>query len=310
MKIASKTEGRTSRNDSANVLLNKNDTVRIRTWGYTAFALVAFTANSVLCRLALGANSIDAASFSAIRLVSGALVLLLVAAGRKNGTDEHKGTWISAFMLFLYAVAFSFAYVSLSAGTGALILFGSVQATMIITALWMGERPRMTEYLGLFVALAGLIYLVFPGLDAPSPLGAVLMSAAGASWGVYSLRGRGSTNPVTVTSDNFLKSTPFVLLVSLIFIKNIQINLTGAFLAFLSGALTSGIGYVAWYAALRELSATRAALVQLIVPVLAALGGVILLSEQLSVRLVLSTVLILGGVAKALSGRGQVVLRK
>lgn len=200
-------------------------------------------------------------------------------------------------------MAFAFAYVSLSAGTGALILFGSVLAPMIIAALGMGERPQVSEYLGLFVAIAGLMYLVFPGLEAPSLSGAVLMSAAGVSWRVYSLRGRGSVSPVHVTSDNFLRSIPFVLLVRLISIQTMHLTLKGAFLAFLSGSLTSGIGYVVWYAALRDLSATRAALVQLVVPVLAALGGVLLLSEQLSIRFVLSTVMILEGVAMALTGR-------
>jgi drug/metabolite transporter (DMT)-like permease len=213
-------------------------------------------------------------------------------------------------MLFFYAVTFSFAYISLSTGTGALILFGSVQATMIIAALCEGHSPRLSEYLGLFVALSGLIYLVFPGLKAPSPSGAVLMSFAGVSWGVYSLRGRRTINPVAVTSDNFLRTIPFVLFVSLIFIQNMHFTLKGAFLAFLSGALTSGMGYVVWYAALRDLSATHAALLQLLVPVLAALGGVVLLSEQLSIRLVLSAVMIIGGVALALTGRSQIVYPK
>jgi drug/metabolite transporter (DMT)-like permease len=195
------------------------DAVWFRTAVSTAFALIAFAANSVLCRLALGETAIDAASFTTIRLVSGALVLLvLVGATGKTNTADDSGNWTSAFMLFLYAVTFSFAYTSLNTGTGALILFGSVQATMIIFAVVRGERLRLWGWLGLFAGLAGLTYLVFPGLTAPSPSAAALMAVAGISWGIYSLRGRGSRSPVAVTTDNFLRSTPFVLLISLIFL--------------------------------------------------------------------------------------------
>jgi drug/metabolite transporter (DMT)-like permease len=277
---------------------------RIRTAVYTGFALAAFAANSVLCRLALGEVLIDAASFSTIRLVSGALVLVLLSsAARRKSAPEHRGNWISAIMLFVYAAAFSFAYISLNAGTGALILFGSVQATMIIYAMFKGERLHLLRCLGLFVALSGLTYLVFPGLQAPSPSGAALMTAAGIAWGGYSLRGRGSKAPVAVTADNFLRSTPFVLFISLIFFQNLHITATGALLACLSGGLTSAVGYVIWYAALKDLAATPAALVQLLVPVLAAMGGVVFLSEQLTMRLVLSSAMIIGGVALALTQR-------
>jgi drug/metabolite transporter (DMT)-like permease len=206
-------------------------------------------------------------------------------------------------MLFLYAVTFSFAYISLNTGTGALILFASVQATMIIFAIFKGERLGLMGSLGLCAALAGLTYLVFPGLTAPSPSGAVLMAAAGVSWGIYSLRGRGSRSPVAVTRDNFLRSTPFVLLTGLIFLDNLHVTFAGALFAALSGGLTSAIGYVIWYAALRDHSATSAALVQLLVPVLAALGGVVLLSETLTLRLLLSSAMIIGGVALALTQR-------
>jgi drug/metabolite transporter (DMT)-like permease len=277
---------------------------RIRTAVYTGFALAAFAANSVLCRLALGEVLIDAASFSTIRLVSGALVLVLLSsAARRKSAPEHRGNWTSAIMLFVYAAAFSFAYISLNAGTGALILFGSVQATMIIYAMFKGERLHLLRCLGLFVALSGLTYLVFPGLQAPSSSGAALMTAAGIAWGGYSLRGRGSKSPVAVTADNFLRSTPFVLFISLIFFQNLHITATGAFLACLSGGLTSAVGYVIWYAALKDLTATPAALVQLLVPVLAAMGGVVFLSEQLTMRLVLSSAMIIGGVALALTQR-------
>ena len=287
------------------VTFKKAERVWVRSAGYTAFALIAFAANSVLCRLALGQGAIDAASFTTIRLVSGALVLLLVNAAGKTGAAVDRGNWPSALMLFLYAVTFSFAYISLNTGTGALILFGSVQATMIIFAVVKGERLRLWGWLGLFAGLAGLTYLVFPGLAAPSPSGAALMAAAGISWGIYSLRGRGSVSPVAVTKDNFLRSTPFVVLISLVFFQDLDITFKGAFLAALSGGLTSAIGYVIWYAALRDHSATSAALVQLLVPVLAALGGVVLLSEALTMRLLLSSAMIIGGVALALTQRDR-----
>jgi drug/metabolite transporter (DMT)-like permease len=291
--------------------LNKRDNAWLLTAVYTGFALIAFAANSVLCRLALGEATIDAASFTTIRLVSGALVLLvIVRTAAKTNTPDDSGSWTSAFMLFLYAVTFSFAYISLNTGTGALILFASVQATMIIVAVCQGERLRLWGWLGLFVGLAGLTYLVFPGLTAPSPAAAALMAVAGISWGIYSLRGRGALSPVAVTKDNFLRSTPFVVLISLVFFQNLHITFEGAFFAALSGGLTSAIGYVIWYAALRDHSATSAALVQLLVPVLAALGGVVLLSEALTVRLLLSSAMIIGGVALALTQRQNPVPAK
>jgi len=290
--------------NSSTGYLRKIDSTGLRTTVYTAFALIAFAANSILCRLALGARDVDAASFTAIRLVSGTVVLLLVSAAGKTGKAADSGNWTSALMLFLYAAAFSFAYISLNAGTGALILFAAVQATMIIFAIFKGERLGLMGSLGLLVALAGLTYLVFPGLDAPTPSGAILMIIAGVSWGIYSLRGRGLVSPIAVTKDNFLRSTPFVLLISPIFLQGGHLTLKGAFFATLSGALTSAIGYVVWYAALRETSATRAAIVQLLVPVLAALGGVVFLAEAITVRLLLSSAMIIGGVALALA-RGK-----
>lgn len=301
MKILMKSAGRDERFNSKIATLNNADRTWFRTAAYTAFALIAFAANSVLCRLALGRSAIDAASFTTIRLASGALVLLLVSAAGKNREATERGNWTSAFMLFLYAVAFSFAYISLNTGTGALILFASVQATMIIFAIWKGERLGLLGSLGLFLALAGLTYLVFPGLQAPSPSGAALMTLAGVCWGIYSLRGRGTVSPTVVTTDNFVRTTPLVVLISLIFSQNLQLTFAGALFAALSGGLTSAIGYVIWYAALRDHSATSAALVQLLVPVLAALGGVVLLSEALTMHLLLSSAMILGGVALALT---------
>jgi drug/metabolite transporter (DMT)-like permease len=290
MKISAKSDERGGRFNSKMVTFIRDDRTWVRSAAYTTFALIAFAANSVLCRLALGKDAIDAASFTTIRLVCGALVLLIVNAAGKTGAAADRGNWTSALMLFLYAVTFSFAYIRLNTGTGALILFAAVQASMLIFAICKGERLGLTGSLGLFAALAGLTYLVFPGLTAPSLAGAVLMAVAGVSWGIYSLRGRGSLSPVAVTTDNFLRSTPFVLLISLIFFQNLHVTFAGAFLAALSGGLTSAIGYVIWYAALRDHSATSAALVQLLVPVLAALG-------------LLSSAMIIGGVALALTQR-------
>ena len=278
----------------------------LRTAIYTSFAMVAFAANSILCRKALGSAAIDPAGFTTLRLASGALVLgVLVLSGaiRRSGAARSSGSWVSAAMLFLYAVAFSFAFVRLQAGTGALILFGAVQATMILTAILRGERPGLLECIGLAAALSGLAYLVLPGLLAPSLQGALLMAAAGSAWGVYTLRGRGAVNPAAVTADNFMRSLPFVLIVVLLSLQKVNISAPGALLAMVSGGLTSALGYVVWYAALPNLSTTRAALVQLVVPVLAAGAGVLVLSEPLSLRLVLSAGLILGGIALAITGR-------
>jgi drug/metabolite transporter (DMT)-like permease len=272
----------------------------LRTLALTTFALVAFAANSVLCRLALGEATIDAASFSTVRLVSGALTLLLLSRlSHDTPRGGLAGDWVSAAALFLYAVPFSFAYVSLGAGTGALILFGAVQATMILAALWSGERPVPREWVGVGTALAGLIYLVFPGVTAPTPLGSTLMSVAGIAWGVYSIRGRGIRAPLAVTTGNFVRTTPFALGMTLILVRHVELSASGLVLAAASGAVASGIGYAIWYSALRGLTVTRAALVQLAVPLLAAVGGVVFLAEAISSRLLVAACMILGGVALA-----------
>ncbi len=277
-----------------------------RTALWTGLAMVAFAANSVLCRLALGPEAIDAASFTTVRLGSGAVTLLLLAAvsGKKRAVPA--GSWASAGLLFAYAIAFSFAYTMLSTGTGALILFGAVQLTMILSALRSGERPHPLQWVGLAVALAGLVGLVLPGLTAPSPLGSAFMFVAGVGWGLYSLRGRGSQDPLAETGRNFLLSVPPAVVVSLIAFGRMHLSTEGILFAVASGALASGVGYVIWYAALRGLSATRAATVQLSVPVIAALGGVVFLAEQVTPRLIVCTVLILGGVALALAGRERI----
>jgi len=270
----------------------------------TCIAMLAFAANSVLCRLALGAAAIDAASFTTIRLSSGAAMLMLLAAGRRREIiSGQRGSWRSAVMLFLYAGAFSFAYQNLSAGTGALILFASVQLTMLLYAIFSGEHPGAAEWFGLALAFGGLVYLVSPGLTAPPALNAGLMAIAGVAWGVYSLRGRGASDALGVTAGNFLRSAPFAIIATLVTIGTGHATQRGVVLAILSGALTSGIGYAIWYAALRNLTATRAALVQLSVPVIAALGGVALLNENVTARLVIASVLVLSGIALAVCTR-------
>ena len=280
--------------------------MRARTVLYTILAMIAFAANSLLNRLALGNGTIDAASYTILRLVSGAIMLGIIGmTTRQKGWIRQRGSWLSAVFLFLYAIAFSFAYLSLSTGTGALILFGSVQVTMIVAALYAGERPRFPEWMGLFLALGGLVYLVFPGLSAPSPLGSALMAAAGIAWGFYTLRGRGNRDPLADTASNFIRSVPIVLAVSIFSLKNMHLSTSGLLLASVSGAITSGLGYVIWYAALRGLTTTRAATVQLSVPIVAAWSGVIFLAEDVSFRLLLAGVLILGGIGLAVMGRGR-----
>jgi drug/metabolite transporter (DMT)-like permease len=271
---------------------------------YTIFALVAFAFNSILCRIALGNQAIDAASFTLVRLVSGAITLLAIFSffGKKDA-ETQKGNWLSAFFLFAYAVCFSFAYINLTTATGALILFGSVQATMIFAALVQGERPKVLEWLGLIFALGGLIYLVFPGLSAPPLLSSALMGGAGIAWGFYTLRGKGSVNPLADTTGNFVRAVPMIVLITLFFLSQIHLSQKGILLAVLSGAIASGIGYSVWYAALKFHTATRAAILQLCVPALAGIGGVIFLSEIISMRLLLATVLILGGISLAILGR-------
>ena len=276
---------------------------QVRTIGYATLAMVAFAANSVLCRVALRQATIDPATFSTIRFTSGAATLLLLTARPQTRALPAAVSWMPALLLALYATTFSFAYTRLTTGTGALIMFGSVQATMLIAALLSGERPHASQWLGLGVALTGLAYLVFPGLSAPPFADAALMGIAGFSWGMYSLRGRRTADPLVQTANNFVRVVPFLLAVSVVALPRFHLEVSGLLLACASGILASGLGYVAWYAALAGLTATRAAIVQLAVPVLAAAAGVMLLGETISVRLVLSTIAILGGIALAVVGR-------
>ena len=258
--------------------------------------MLAFAGNSLLCRVALKSTGIDAASFTSIRLISAALTLWLVVR-LSSKTSSGEGNWPSAIALFAYAAGFSFAYVNLTAATGALLLFGAVQTTMIGYGIWRGERLLNLQLLGLVLALGGLVGLTLPGLSAPPLLSSLLMIGAGAAWGVYSLRGKGAGDPTLVTAGNFLRTVPVTIALSLLMITHIAWDSAGIWYAIMSGALTSGIGYAIWYKALPALKATQAATVQLSVPVIAAIGGIILLDEALSLRLILASIAILSGIA-------------
>jgi drug/metabolite transporter (DMT)-like permease len=270
----------------------------------TSLAMIAFAGNSLLCRAALKHTSIDAASFTTIRLISGALMLWLVVRMRR-GTHKGRGNWPSALALFAYAAGFSFAYVSLPAATGALLLFGAVQATMIVHGIWAGERMQKLQLLGLVLALAGLVGLLLPGLSASPVFGSLLMLGAGVAWGVYSLRGRGAGDPTQVTAGNFLRAVPIAAALSVIMFDRTSLDSAGFWYAVASGAFASGIGYAIWYTALPALKAAKAATVQLSVPVIAALGGIVFLGEPLTLRLVLSSVAILGGIALVILEKQQ-----
>jgi len=278
----------------------------LKTTLLTGLALIAFAANSVLCRLALGSGVIDAASFTVIRLLSGAIVLLLViSAGRsrKDSKATTKGSWVASFMLFLYAATFSYAYIPLDTGTGALVLFGAVQITMILLSIISGVRLHVIEWVGMVVAFTGLVYLVLPGLTTPSLSGFLLMAVAGVAWGIYTLKGRGSKNPLMDTACNFLRTIPFAFLLAIVTMRGAHYSFDGIILALLSGGLTSGLGYTIWYVALGGLSSTQAAVLQLSVPVIAALGGVVFVSESITLRLAVSTVIVLGGILMVVVGR-------
>lgn len=289
----------------------------------TVTAMLAFAGNSVLCRLALEQFTIDPASFTLIRLLSGAIVLTILllsvpklmlpeqplsADGAANSNEVHankcfrlfslkQSTWLGGLSLFAYAACFSFAYISLPTGTGALILFAMVQITMLSYALVKGSRFSVAQWFGFAMALVGLVYLFLPGLSAPPLLGATLMGIAGIAWGVYSILGKRVANPTQSTTENFIRASIITLLLSLIFINDISISLQGAVLAIASGALTSGIGYAIWYAVLPFLKAASSASLQLTVPVIATIGGMVWLGEEISIRLALASISILGGVA-------------
>lgn len=261
----------------------------------TALALAAFAGNSLLCRAALAHTKIDPATFTTVRLLAGAVMLRLLVLIRR-GDRGGRGNWLSALALFSYAAAFSFSYVYLTAAAGALILFGAVQTTMIGYGFRSGERMLPLQIAGFFLACGGLIALLLPGFSAPPMPGAILMLVAGVAWGVYSLRGKAAGDPLQVTTGNFIRTVPMALALSTVFFKLATFDMNGVGYALLSGALASGLGYAIWYTALPFLRSTSAATVQLSVPVIAALGGVLFLNEPFTTRLLFATVAIIGGI--------------
>ncbi len=262
----------------------------------TSLAMIAFASNSLLCRAALKQTSIDAATFTSVRVFSGAAALWLIMKMRRTGWKDA-GNWLSAAALFVYAAAFSFAYNTLSAGMGALLLFGAVQATMILWGLCKGEKLQAIQIVGLVVAVSGLVVLVFPGLSAPPFSGSILMLGAGVAWGIYSLWGKSASDAIAATAGNFLRAVPFTVAVSIIMLPWARLDRTGVGLAVISGAITSGLGYVIWYSALPGLKAAGAATVQLSVPILAATGGILLLGEPITFRYLIASITVLGGIA-------------
>lgn len=262
----------------------------------TSLAMLAFAGNSLLCRVALKSTAIDAASFTTIRLLAGAATLWLIAR-ISRGAPVGRGSWPAALALFVYAAGFSYAYVHLTTATGALLLFAAVQATMIGHGLWTGERLRRLQLIGLLLALGGLVSLLLPGLAAPPLPASLLMLLAGVAWGAYSLHGRGAGDPLRVTAGNFLRAVPVAITLSVLMREGASLDSAGLWCAVASGALASGIGYAIWYTALPALKATSAATVQLSVPVIAALGGVIFLGEAITLRLLLASAAVLGGIA-------------
>ncbi len=269
----------------------------------SALAMLAFAANSVLCRLALGAGEIDAASYTTVRLASAAVVLAAIVLVRDRRIIRADINPWSALALYGYVVFFSFAYLTLATGTGALILFGTVQLTMFAWALRSGERFPALSWFGLAVAIAGLVYLLLPGLTAPDPAGAAMMAVAGISWGAYSLLGRGASDATRATAWNFALALPLGLATSAVLPGGVDATRLGLLLAIVSGAVTSGLGYVVWYAALKHLATSAAATIQLSVPIIAAAAGVLLLSEPPTLRLVIAIIATLGGVAIVLRQR-------
>lgn len=281
---------------------------------FVILALLAFAANSVLCRLALNDGLIDPAQFTTWRLLSGTVTLVLLSAFQclKHQHNDLKiawleGSWLSAFALFIYALGFSYAYVTLSTGMGALILFGAVQLTLILFAVWAGQKLVWLEWLGLAIAFAGFVYLVLPTLSSPSLLGFVLMTLAGVAWGLYTWRGKISAKPLFATASNFVRTIPMLLIALVVIHLNTEQSRIaqpeGMILAVTSGAIMSGLGYAIWYAVLPYLSASMAAVLQLLVPIIATIGGVFFANESITLHLVIATLSVLGGVLLVILAR-------
>ncbi|MEW5903886.1 MAG: DMT family transporter [Pseudomonadota bacterium] len=268
----------------------------------TIITMIAFAANSLLCRMALKETGIDAASFTTVRLLAGAAMLWLLMRVQRQAPLQH-GSWRSALALFIYAVTLSYAYRSINTGAGALMLFGAVQATMLLAGFLAGERLRGWQTVGFVAAVSGLLVLVLPGVEAPALGDALLMLASGVAWGVYSLWGRGQPQPAAATAGNFLRAVPFTLALSLLALPWMQLDTRGLAYAALSGAVTSALGYVLWYRVLQHMRAMTASTVQLSAPVLAALGGIAFLGEALTRDLLIASVLIIGGIWLVLQRR-------
>lgn len=270
----------------------------------TILALLAFAGNSILCRYALKGDVIDASSFTVIRLIAGAVFLVLLVLFKNNGKFDWKaGSWSSSLFLFVYAAAFSFSYISLNTGVGALILFGFVQLTMVLVSIARGNKLFIIEWIGLFIAFSGLTLLLLPSATAPSLSGFILMAVSGIAWGFYTLAGKGAVNPVTQTATNFLRTLPFAIVLMVLSLDTLTMSKQGFLLAILSGAITSGLGYAIWYAAIKQLSITQAAVLQLTVPIIAAFGGILFSAEAITTDLIVSSLLVLGGILVVTLGK-------
>jgi len=275
----------------------------------TTLAMLAFAANSVLCRLALRHTEIDPTSFTLIRLLSGAVMLWVILTIRGN-SSRSAGSWLGAFTLFAYAFAFSYAYLNLDTGTGALILFGAVQLSMLGYGFYKGERMHAVAITGLILAIGGLIALLLPGATSPPLASAGIMLLSGIAWAVYSLIGKQSNDPLASTTWNFLRAVPMMFLATIPFANQLSIDISGVLCAIASGTIASGVGYAIWYAVLRSLSSFQAATIQLSVPVLASLAGVLILNESLTIRLALTSLAVLGGIGLILSDKRVVIQLK
>lgn len=273
-----------------------------------SLAMLAFAGNSVFARLGLdGTSTIDPASYTLIRLISGAIVLTILVSWRNKSVKKITagGNWISALALFGYASAFSYAYVVLETGIGALILFTCVQAGMIGWGIIKGDRPIALEWVGLIIAFGAFVWLVSPGLLAPDPFAAFLMLVSGISWAVYSTRGKSVTDALGATTGNFILSIPFAIVLLVALLAQVNIDTFGALMAIGSGVITSAIGYAIWYMALPNISQTQAAIVQLTVPVIAGVGGTLFSGEVWTLRFAIAATLILGGVAIAILAKSN-----
>lgn len=265
-------------------------------------ALLFLATNSILCKMAISTQNIDAFSFTFLRIFSGTVLLLCIYFYKnKNLKLSFKKSWISSFLLFLYAICFSYSYINMFAGIGTLILFAVVQISMILIALFYKEKLTINKILGVIVAFGGLAFLLYPKEDfSISFFHTFLMVISGIAWAIYSVIGKSSTNALLNTTDNFFKAIIFAIIFMLFFINEFKFDLYTSFLAILSGSITSGLGYLIWYEVLPKIQITTASVLQLIVPILAIFLSVIILDEKFSLELAISTFIILFGIFLAL----------